>query len=83
MRHLISWTERQPDGVKRETRANVTKGAIKWQFKRTDEERWDYDSNPAADDWDALEDILERRAQRGRGGNMLDTVRKMRAKEGV
>lgn len=66
------------DGVKREVRAHVTHGAIKWSFKRKDEEQWDYDSAPLKEDWDELEDHLGRRAQRGKGGNMLEAVRKLR-----
>ncbi len=83
MKHSISWTARQPDGVKRETRARVTMHSIKWQFKRADEERWDYDSTPTPEDWDALEDILKRRSRRGRALNMYEAVRKLREKVGA
>ncbi len=83
MKHITSWTEKLPDGLKRETRVNVTHRSLKWQFKRSDEERWDYDSLPTAKDWDSLEDILSRRAGRGRGGDILSAVQKMRAKAGL
>ena len=81
MRSDISWTERQADGVKRETRVRISKTAVKWQFKRTDQERWDYDSPPDDADWDMLEDILRRRAHRGRTVAMLDMVRRLRDKQ--
>ena len=76
----ISWTLRCDDGVKREVRVEVTAGSIKWQFKRKDEARWDYDSVPTSADWDALEDILARRAGRGRGVHVRENVRKLREK---
>ena len=71
------------DGVKRETRVHVSRHNLKWQFKRADEESWDYDSPPTSADWDMLEDILKRRAGRGRGGNTLDAIHKLREKAGV
>ena len=83
MHKKISWTERCEDGVKREVRAEVRHRAVKWQFKRKDDERWDYDSSPSAADWDALEDILKRRRDRGRGGTLLESVRKLRARADV
>jgi hypothetical protein len=80
MKNCISWTERQPDGVKRETRVHVFGDKFKWQFKRADEERWDYDSQPTEEDWDALEDILRRRAGRGRAVNQLKALQKIRGR---
>lgn len=82
MKNRISWTERQEDGVKRETRVEVSTRGLKWQFKRTDEERWDYDSLPQKADWDTLEDILRRRAGRGRAVKQLLIVQKKRAGSG-
>ena len=78
MKKPICWTEREEDGVKREVRVQVAAGSIRWQFKRADEANWDHDSEPDADDWDTLEDILERRAARGRAVDMQETVRKWR-----
>ena len=78
MKQPICWTERGEDGVKREVRVEVASGSIRWQFKRADETTWDYDSEPDANDWDRLEEILERRAARGRSVNMQETVRKWR-----
>lgn len=83
MSHKLSWTHRCDDGIKREVRVDITRGGMKWQFKRTDQERWDYDSAPTIDDWDALEEILARRAKRGRALNLQEIVRRMRSKAGV
>ena len=73
-----TWTHKCEDGVKRDVRVELSHQSIKWQFKRKDEEAWDYDSAPTAMDWDALEDILRRRKGRGKGGNALEDVQKMR-----
>ena len=83
MKHKISWTKRCEDGVKREVRVEIAAGHMKWQFKRADWERWDYDSAPTKEDWDELEDILTRREARGKGLHMHEIVRKMRSKAGV
>jgi hypothetical protein len=83
MRNNISWTVKLPDGLKRETRVHVNLRALKWQFKRSDQGQWDYDSAPTAEDWDMLEDILSRRAGRGNAPKALPAVRKLRAKAGA
>jgi hypothetical protein len=82
MHRVTSWTIKLEDGVKRETRVRISRRDLKWQFKRSDQEHWDYDSDPTTEDWDRLEDILRRRAGRGRGNELLDDVRRMRAKAG-
>lgn len=83
MHTLISWTEKLPDeGVTRETRVRVAHRHLRWQFKRSDQERWDYDSLPQAADWDRLEDVLRRRAARGRAVDLLAAVQALRAKAG-
>ncbi len=74
----VSWTAKCEDGVKREVRVKLTHGSIKWQFKRRDEEHWDYDSPATSEDWDELEDILERRAKRGRDMGALEYAREFR-----
>ena len=81
MRRKVSFTRREDDGVKREVRVEISAGSIKWQFKRADEDRWDYDSTPRASDWDELEAILGRRAGRGRAIGLQDAVRKHRARD--
>lgn len=78
MHRKISWTLKCEDGVKREVRAQVSHRGIKWQFKRKDEEHWDYDSVPTDADWDELLDILKRRFGRGRDGDILESIEKMR-----
>lgn len=50
MHRQICWVERLGDGVKREVRVAIQRQEIKWQFKRSDEERWDYTSAPSRDD---------------------------------
>ena len=82
MKRKISWTRRAADGVKREVRAAVSRGGIRWQFKRADEERWDYDSAPTGEDWDVLEDFLRRKAGRGKGGSLLESVQRLRRADG-
>ncbi len=82
MHNRISWTERMPDGVKREVRVQVSQRHLKWQFKRADEEKWDYESLPGPADWDMLEDILKRRAGRGSSVKMLVAIRELRTKAG-
>ena len=80
MKNNISWTRRCEDGVKREIRVLGTAHHMKWQFKRADEEQWDYDSEPTTEEWDTLEEILERRVNRGHGIGMLKNVRKLRSR---
>ena len=80
MHNRISWTGKLPGGVKRETRVHVSQRKLKWQFKRSDEEKWDYDSHPSPADWDMLEDILGRRAGRGNAPGLLEAVRNLRRK---
>jgi len=82
MRRTTSWKEKLAAGVTREVRATFSRGGIKWQFKRSDRERWDYDGVPTAADWDALEDIMRRRAGRGRGVERVESVRRLRGKAG-
>jgi len=71
------------DGGEREVRVAIDTRTLKWQFKRTDEERWDDDGKPTREEWDALEDILVRRSGRGRQLRALALLRRMRTKKGV
>ena len=80
MKHKISWTTKCEDGVKRELRVEAHRGNIRWQCKRSDEERWTYDIIPSAEDWEYLVDFLSRRAARGRDTELLKAVEKMRTK---
>ncbi len=83
MHNLISWTEKQEGGLKREVRVHVSHRKLKWQFKRSDAEAWDYGSAPLASDWEQLLDILQRRAGRGRAPDLVDAVKRMRDKAGM
>lgn len=83
MKRKISWTRRGEDGVKREVRVTISRGGIKWQFKRADEERWDYDSSATEEEWDILEEILGRRMRRGRGFGQAESVREFRRPKGA
>lgn len=64
MMRQICWVERGEDGVKREVRVAVQQGRVKWQFKRDDQERWDYDGPASQSDWDLLLEKMENRYQR-------------------
>ncbi len=43
MKNKLSWTLRDEDGVKRETRVEVTTGKIKWHFQFTPHDVHDWD----------------------------------------
>ena len=83
MRRKIEWVEKIDGGVKRTVRITFPgRGQVKWQFKRSDEEGWDYDSQPSLDDWDALEEKLEGLYNRRRAPyETLELVRKLKSKE--
>jgi len=83
VKRKISWTRRCEDGVKREARVVVSRGDIKWQFKRADKERWNYDIAPTEEEWDTLEEILRRRLNRGSGINLMESTRKFRRRDGA
>jgi len=56
----IEWVEKLEGGVKRKIRITfLGHGNIKWQFKRSDEDFWDYDTPPTSDDWNTLEKKAE------------------------
>lgn len=80
MKRDIEWNERQEDGVKRFTRVKFPgNGVIKWQFKRADEERWDYDTPPTAEDWKTLEEKVDKLYHRRRAAlRDWELVKKMR-----
>ena len=60
----ICWIEKLDDGVKRDVRVSVQRGHVKWQFKRSDQDRFDYDSPPTRDDWDNFMERMENRYHR-------------------
>jgi len=56
----LEWVEKLENRVKRTVRITFEgHDKIKWQFKRSDEEFWDYDTPPSADDWEALEEKID------------------------
>lgn len=63
----ISWVLKTEDGVKREVRVNLHGRRLKWQFKRADEDAWDYDSEPTESDWEEFFDRMKKRLQRNKG----------------
>jgi hypothetical protein len=83
MRRQICWVEKLEDGVKREVRVSFPGGGqIKWQFKRSDSDKWDYTSPPSSCDWDSLLVRSEGRYTRRRMPLPdLELVRKLHAAE--
>ena len=60
MKRDIEWVEKLENRVKRKVRVKFPgNGKIKWQFKRSDEELWDYDTPPSNEDWEALEEKMD------------------------
>ncbi len=84
MKRDIEWVEKLEDGVKRTVRIVFPgRGKIKWQFKRSDEMQWDYDTPPSPEDWQALEEKMDALYHRRRAAfRDLELVRKMRKKHG-
>lgn len=84
MRADIEWVERLDDGVKRKIRITFPgQGKMKWQSKRSDEERWDYDTPMTADDWENLETKVASLYNRKRASfKNLELVRALRKKAG-
>lgn len=81
----ITWTERLPDGVKREVRVSFL-GArdLRWQSLRSDADRWVYDFTPSAGDWDALCERMDARYRRRAVSlKQVDLVRARRKEAGA
>jgi len=56
MKRNIEWKEKTEGGTKRIVRVLFPgQGKVKWQFKCSGEERWDYDTPPTSGDWKTLE----------------------------
>ena len=79
MKADIEWVEKT-DGIKRKIRITfIGHGKVKWQFKRSDEEMWNYDTPPSASDWDTLEEKMEALYNRRRASfKNLELVRKLK-----
>ena len=84
MKRDIEWKEKLEDGTKRVVRVKFPgAGKIKWQFKRSDEEMWDYDSPASPEDWKMLEEKVGNLYQRNRCAlRDRELVKKMRAEHG-
>jgi hypothetical protein len=82
MKRDIEWKEKLDDGVKRTVRVKFPGGGqIKWQFKRSDEEKWDYDTDPSSEDWTVLEDKVSQLYNRRRAAlRDWELVKKMKEK---
>lgn len=80
MKADLEWVEKIEGGVKRKVRITfLGKGNMKWQSKRSDEDMWDYDTPPTADDWNHLEEKMESLYNRKRASfKNLELVRKLR-----
>ena len=66
MGRQICWIEKLAEDVTREVRVDFFAGRIKWQFRRSDHEGWDYDTPPLATDWAQLEAATFERYRRRR-----------------
>ncbi|MCC7300968.1 MAG: hypothetical protein IT583_07805 [Verrucomicrobia bacterium] len=84
MKRDIEWIEKLDDGVKRTVRIAISMNkGIKWQFKRSDEERWDYDTPASPDDWQALDEKVAALYNRRRATHEeLELVRAQRKQHG-
>ena len=84
MKADIEWVEKT-DGIKRKIRITfLGKGKMKWQTKRSDEEMWDYDTPPSADDWNTLEEKMEALYNRRRESfKNLELVRQLKKEAGA
>jgi hypothetical protein len=84
MKRNIEWKEKTEDGVKRTVRICFPgQGKVKWQFKRADEERWDYDTPPTSEDWKNLEEKVDALYNRRRAAlRDRDLIRALRKQHG-
>lgn len=81
MKRDIEWKEKLDDGIKRTVRISIGNGKIKWRFKRSDEERWDYDTPPSPEDWQALDDKIHALYNRRRAAlKDVELVKEMKEK---
>jgi len=60
------WTDRNPDGKRREVRATKFGGAWRFQTKTAGDLEWTYYERPLLEDLLALKEILTRKYQRRR-----------------
>ena len=60
------WTDRNPDGKRRQVRATKFGGAWRFQAKTAGDLEWTYYERPSLEDLLALKEILTRKYQRRR-----------------
>jgi hypothetical protein len=83
MRRQVCWSEKLEDGAKLEIRVHVAVGKVRWQFRRSDAERWTYDAPASVEQWAELEAQMERRYQRRAAPfEDLELVRRCRQEAG-
>ena len=57
MKADIEWSDKPVPGIKRKIRVTFIKNnSIKWQFKRSNEDKWDYITPPTLNDWKDLQE---------------------------
>ncbi len=85
MKADIEWVEKIDDGVKRKIRITFTgKTEMKWQTKRSDEDSWDYDTPPTAEDWDTIEEKIDVLYHRRRQPyKRVELIKMLRTKAGL
>ena len=66
MRSQHIWTDRNPDGERREVRATKFGGAWRFQARTAGDLEWTYYERPLLEDVLALKEILTRKYQRRR-----------------
>ncbi len=84
MKRNIEWKETLDEGVRRTVRVLFPgQGKVKWQFKRADEEPWDYDTPPSSEDWKTLEEKVSKLYHRRRCAlRDWEAVKTLRKKHG-
>ena len=84
MKRELEWVERLDGGVKRTVRIALEKNKIAWQFKRSDEPRWNHHTPATPADWATLEAKIDQLYYRRRAPyGELEFVRAMRKKHGT
>ena len=80
MKADLEWVEKLENRIKRKVRITFCgHDRIKWQFKRSDEDFWDYDTPPTAEDWETLEMKIDALYHRRRSPyKHLELVKKLK-----
>ena len=80
MKADIEWVDKLENRVKRTARLTfLGQEKVKWQTKRSDEEFWDYDTPPTAEDWEHLETKMASLYNRNRMPfEKLELIRRLR-----